>query len=70
MEARFLRARDQTYRWHLNRAVALQDLENLGMRNICEAAVSEDGADGFAVRSGAALKGMDDRKSSLAFAKI
>jgi PAS domain S-box-containing protein len=25
MEARFLRARDQTYRWHLNRAVALCD---------------------------------------------
>ena len=25
MEARFLRARDQTYRWHLNRAVALRD---------------------------------------------
>ena len=25
MEARFLRARDQTYRWHLNRAVAVRD---------------------------------------------
>lgn len=25
MEARFLRARDQTYRWHLNRAVAIRD---------------------------------------------
>jgi PAS domain S-box-containing protein len=27
MEARFLRARDGTYRWHLNRAVAVRDLE-------------------------------------------
>ena len=27
MEARFLRARDQTYRWHLNRAVAIRDPE-------------------------------------------
>ena len=27
MEARFLRARDGTYRWHLNRAVAVRDSE-------------------------------------------
>jgi len=27
MEARFLRARDGTYRWHLNRAVAVRDCE-------------------------------------------
>jgi C4-dicarboxylate-specific signal transduction histidine kinase len=27
MEARFLRASDRTYRWHLNRAVAVRDLE-------------------------------------------
>jgi PAS domain S-box-containing protein len=27
MEARFLRARDGTYRWHLNRAVAVRDAE-------------------------------------------
>ena len=27
METRFLRARDATYRWHLNRAVALRDAE-------------------------------------------
>lgn len=27
MEARFLRARDQTYRWHLNRAVGIRDPE-------------------------------------------
>ncbi|MGH8291787.1 MAG: PAS domain S-box protein, partial [Steroidobacteraceae bacterium] len=27
MEARFLRARDHTYRWHLNRAVPLRDAE-------------------------------------------
>ncbi len=32
MEARFLRARDQTYRWHLNRAVAIRDPEGTIIR--------------------------------------
>jgi PAS domain S-box-containing protein len=32
MEARFLRAGDQTYRWHLNRAVAIRDPEGTIIR--------------------------------------
>jgi PAS domain S-box-containing protein len=32
MEARFLRASDQTYRWHLNRAVAVRDSEGNSLR--------------------------------------
>src|SRR5271156_1537353 len=50
--------------------MALQDLEDLGMRDSGEAAVGEDGANSFAVGSRATLQRMDDGKRSLAFAKI
>ena len=35
-----------------------------------EASVGEDGADGFAVGSGAALEGVDDGEGGFAFAEI
>jgi PAS domain S-box-containing protein len=35
MEARFLRARDGAYRWHLNRAVAVRDSEGNILRFVC-----------------------------------
>ena len=40
------------------------------MGDLVEAAVGEDGADGFAVGSGAALEGVDDGEGGLAFAEV
>ena len=51
-------------------AVAVEDLEDLRVGDAVEAAVGEDGADGFAVGSGAALEGVDDGERGLAFAEV
>ena len=42
LEARFLRARDQTYRWHLNRAVPVHDLEGKILRFVGTSTDIED----------------------------
>ena len=42
MEARFRRARDGTYRWHLNRAVALRDAEGKILRFVGTSTDIED----------------------------
>jgi hypothetical protein len=42
MEARFLRARDQTYRWHLNRAVPLHDADGKVLRFVGTSTDIED----------------------------
>ena len=42
MEARFLRARDQTYRWHLNRAVPVRDAAGNIMRFVGTSTDIED----------------------------
>ena len=51
-------------------AVALQDLDDLGVGDAVEAAVGEDGADGFAVGAGAALEGVNDGQGGFAFAEV
>jgi hypothetical protein len=50
--------------------VALEDLQYLRMGDGGEAALREDGSDGFAVGSCAALEGVDDCQRSLAFAQV
>ena len=51
-------------------AVAVKDLEDLWVGDAVEAAVGEDGADGFAVGSRAAFEGVDDGEGGLAFAEV
>ena len=48
----------------------MEDFEDLGVGDAVEAAVGEDGADGFAVGSGAALEGVDDGEGGFAFAEV
>ena len=50
--------------------MAVQNLKNVGVRDARKTAVSEHGADGLAVRAGAALKSVNHRQSRLAFAQI
>jgi len=50
--------------------VALEDLDDLGMGDAVEAAVGEDGADGFAVGTGASLEGVDDGEGGFTFAEV
>ena len=50
--------------------MALQDLDDLGVGDAVEAAVGEDGADGFAIGASAALEGVDDGEGGFAFAEV
>ena len=50
--------------------MAVEDLEDLRVGDAGEAAVGEDGADGFAVGAGAALEGVNDGEGGLAFAEV
>jgi PAS domain S-box-containing protein len=56
MEARFRRARDGSYRWHLNRAVPLQDAEGRILRYVGTSTDIED-----LKRSEEDLRGADER---------
>ena len=48
----------------------MEDFEDFGVGDAFEAAVGEDGADGFAVGAGAALEGVDDGEGGFAFAEV
>ena len=48
----------------------MEDFEDLGVGDVVEAAVGEDGSDGFAVGSGSALEGVDDGEGGFAFAEV
>ena len=54
----------------LDGAVAVEDLEDLRVGDVGEAAVVEDGADSLAVGSGAALERVDDGERGFAFAEV
>src|SRR6266849_1997396 len=54
----------------VDRAVAVQNLKNLRMRNAIEAAISQHGADSFAIGTSPALERMDHSQRGLAFAQI
>ena len=48
----------------------MEDLEDLRVGDLREAAIVEDGADGFAVGSGAALERVNDGEGRLTFAEV
>jgi len=50
--------------------VALENFEDVGVGYAGEAAVGEDGADGFAVGAGATFQGMDYGQRGFAFAEV
>ena len=50
--------------------MALEDFQDLGMRDGGEAALVENGANGFAVSTRPALEGVDDGQRGFALAQI